>query len=136
LRVNVTATNGRILLQNLNFLGSTAPDLNVKIYANSVNANNVVYAGNINENADLTLAKGIANTSLNGQEGYSINAGTTTTFIVEFDNALPVDQTRTVRLTDVTYEDVIGGTASAKDLNTAGKENVGELPVTETYSNK
>jgi hypothetical protein len=136
LRFNVTATNGRILVQNFNFTNSTAPDLDVKIYANSVNSNNVVYAGPLNTNTELSLANGVANTTLNLQEGYSINAGTTVTFIVEFDSTLPVDRTRTVRLSDVTYEDVIGGTASDANINTSGKENVGELPVTETYSNK
>jgi len=137
LRMNVTATNGRILITGLNLQSTISSwSLNGKIYVNSINANNVVYSGTLNGSVSFTaIPAHPANTTLGTEQGYSLNAWTTATFILVFDTALGKDQTRTIRITDVTYEDVIGGQPSNFNITINGKENVGELPVTETFTN-
>lgn len=77
----------------------------------------------------------IRSTVLNGQTGHRISSNTTETFIVVFDTSLPKDGTRTVRLTNMQYEDVIGGVASSENITVADKENSGTFPVTETFTN-
>lgn len=74
LRMNVTATNGRILITEINLQSSiSSGSLNGKIYVNSINDNNVVYSGVLNGRVSFTSAFP-ANTTLGTKEGYSLNA--------------------------------------------------------------
>lgn len=131
LRFEVTAKGGTVRLTgfNLEVSGVTG---DYSIYKSSTSTSNLVGTGN---GSTFTMLGAGTQTDGSGNAAYvQLSENDSVLFIVQFDDALASDQTRTVSLNGMTYLDVVDGTSSAV-IDASVYYSAGEFPLVESRSN-